>query len=172
MTFFRCLIDKYKKLLEINVDKKTLKLKSVGLLNDEINIEILILRCIQKLIKPSILIKYSREFLNELAQTRNNKLIYELLKIIEKFLDDYDNFEFKANLLPHMKKYLKSNDHLLRETGLKILSIHFIKFESFNSTKIIEILLNHSEDQDSRVRVAALELLVKISTKKKSNLIS
>jgi hypothetical protein len=108
------------------------------------------------------LVKYSKEFLNELAQTRNNKLIYELLKIIENFLDNYENIEFKTNLLPFIKKYLKNNDHLLREIGLKILSLHYIKFESFNSTKIIEILLNHSEDQDSRVRVTALELLVKL----------
>jgi hypothetical protein len=82
------------------------------------------------------------------------------MKIIEKFLVIYDNFEFKTNLLPNIKKFLKNNDHLLREICLKILSLHFIKYESFNDTKIIEILLNHSEDQDSRVRVAALELLV------------
>ena len=144
----------------IDADKNKLKLKSNGLLNNEINVEILILRCIYKLIRPVTLINYSQEFLNELNKTRNNKLIYELMKIIDKFLMIYDNCEFKTSLLPNIKKYLKNNDHLLREICLKILSLYYIKYESFNDTKIIEILLNHSEDQDSRVRVASLELLV------------
>ena len=153
-------------MIEIKGDKNTLKLRAatttsdLRIIKNEINVEILILRCIYKLIKPETLIKYSREFLNELTLTKNNKLIYELMKIIDKFLVNYENFEFKLSLLPNIKKFLKNNDHLLREMCLKILSLHYIQFESFNSTKIIEILLNHSEDQDSRVRVTALELLV------------
>jgi hypothetical protein len=83
-----------------------------------------------------------------------------MMKIIEKLLHVFEDSAFKASLLPFIKKFLKNNDHLLREICLQILSLHFIKHDSFNDTKIIEILLSHSEDQDSRVRVAALELLV------------
>lgn len=130
--------------------------------NDEISVQILLLKCVFKLIKPHVLIKYSNEFLNELNKTKNNKIIYELLRIIDKLLVQFQlNSEtFKNSLLPFIKKFLKNNDHRLREICLKVLTFHFIDHEMCNNNRIFQILLSHSEDQDARVRVAALNLLV------------
>ncbi len=154
-------MDQYARYANLNKPvSNQLKLKSLDVVNDEISVQILLLKCITKLINPNVLSTYSNDFLNALSRTRNNKIVYELLRIIDKLISRYHNDNFKNSLLPFIKKFLKHSDHRLREICLRILSFHYIDHEMCNNNKIFQILLSHSEDQDARVRVASLNLLV------------
>lgn len=166
------LLDKYdfylKNCRTLTLKLSTTKARTSTLVNNQITVGVLLLRCIYKVIKPQTIAKYSQYLLPLINQTSsNNKLLFELFKIIEKTLDlVHDSIKFKESLLPYLKKSLKNNDHRLREVCLRILSLHFINYdETFDETKIIQILFNHIEDQDARVRVCSLELLMELHEK-------
>ena len=152
----------------------TLKLKPVNLLNDEICIQILLLKTIFKLFKSNnLIVNYTHRLYNYLTKTQNNKIILQLLKLIDNCLETIDletnasnSSAIKGDLLPYIKKFLKNNEHRLREICLKIIALRYINYEAFSKdNKIRNILLVHSEDQDARVRVAALQLLISLHEK-------
>ena len=70
-------------------------------------------------------------------------------------------FSLKSfNQLSNKFKNLSNSDYRIRSKCLKILSFHYVQEEAMLKSKIVKILLNYMDDQDPRVRITSLELLV------------
>lgn len=124
----------------------------------------LLLQLLAKHFDPTKLTHFNPHFFIYLKQTRNNKLIVELLNIWLNVKQDL--YEIKSDLLPYLKRNLKNNDHRVRSKCLGILALHYSDHELFaNNNKLIKILLNFTDDQDPRVRATAFEALIMLHMK-------
>lgn len=54
---------------------------------------------------------------------------------------------------------LKKNDYRIKCKSMKILVLHYSEHELVEK-KLIKVLMSFTEDQDPRVRIMALELMV------------
>ena len=124
----------------------------------------LLLQLLAKHFDPAKLAPYNPSFFAYLKQTRNNKLIVELLCIWLNVKQDLH--EINNDLLPYLKRNLKNNDHRIRSKCLGILALRYSHHELFsNNNKLKKILLNFTDDQDPRVRATAFEALIMLHLK-------
>lgn len=124
----------------------------------------LLLQLLVKHFEPAQLKEYNSTFFGFLKQTRNNKLIVEILSIW--FNVDQDLKQIENDLLPYLKRNIKNNDHRIRSKCLGILAMHYTSHELFkNTNKLVRIILNFTDDQDPRVRVTAFESMIMLHSR-------